>query len=145
MRKCVFLALIWMFIHTAPAFAAGFVDNGDSSVTDTETGLMWQQTTAADEMTWEEAISYCESLTLAGYSDWRLPNRVELQSLLDYTRYDPAIDTMAFPDTKSAYYWSSTTFVYETTRAWRVRFYDGVVFMYNKPKTHYVRAVRGGQ
>ena len=82
--------------------------NGDGTVTDTSTGLMWQQQTAG-AMTWEAAISYCEGLSLGGYDDWRLPNRNELQSLVDYTRYNPAIDTAAFPDTMSSDYWSSTT------------------------------------
>ena len=77
-----------------------FIDNGDGTITDTVTGLMWQKATAPGTYTWEQALTYCENLTLAGdYSDWRLPNRNELQSIVDYSRYNPAIDTTFFPDT----------------------------------------------
>jgi hypothetical protein len=86
------------------------VDNGDGTITDTVTGLMWQKVTQ-NKMKWEPAISYCETLSLANYGDWRLPNRNELQSLVNYSRYDPAIDTFSFPDTKSDGYWSSTNYL----------------------------------
>ena len=120
------------------------VINGDGTVTDTSTGLMWQQQTAGP-MTWEEAISYCEGLSLGGYNDWRLPNRNELQSLVDYTRYCPAIDTTVFPGTMSSNYWSSTTCAYYTSYAWCVGFHDGFVYYDGKSSSYYVRAVRGGQ
>ena len=78
-----------------------FVDNSDGTITDTSTGLMWQKATAPGTYTWEQALTYCENLTLpaGGYSDWRLPNRNELQSIVDYSRYNPAIDTTFFPGT----------------------------------------------
>jgi len=59
------------------------VINSDGTVTDITTGLMWQQSTDGP-MTWESAISHCEDLSLAGYSDWRLPNPSELRSITDY-------------------------------------------------------------
>jgi|GEM_PF-2478803 len=122
------------------------VVNGDGTVTDTSTGLMWQQETA-DSMTWEEAITYCEALSFAGYTDWRLPNRNELHSIVDYDRYAPAIDTNAFSDTMSSYYWSSTTNDDHTDRAWIVNFSSGNNYSNYKSYTYsyYVRAVRGGQ
>ena len=58
---------------------------------------MWQQATAPGTYTWEQAFTYCENFTLGGYSDWRLPNRNELQSIVDYSRYNPSIDTTSFP------------------------------------------------
>ena len=74
-----------------------FVDNGDGTITDTATGLMWQQADDGTMRDWENALSYAENLTLAEYSDWRLPNAKELQSIVDYTRSpqttsSPAID-----------------------------------------------------
>ncbi len=76
-----------------------FVDNGDGTITDKATGLMWQQSDDGISRDWENALLYAESLTLVGYSDWRLPNAKELQSLVDYTRcpevtHSPAIDPL---------------------------------------------------
>jgi hypothetical protein len=65
-----------------------FVDNRDGTITDTGTGLVWQQATAPGTYTWQQALAYCENLTLGGHGDWRLPNRNELQTLVDYSRYN---------------------------------------------------------
>ena len=92
-------------------------------------------------MAWDAALTYCESLTLAGHADWRLPNRKELRSIVDYAKYNPAIDTSYFPDTLSSYYWSSTTGAYGSGNAWYVNFFDGSYFS-NKSNAYYVRAVR---
>ncbi len=121
-----------------------FIINGDGTVTDTVTGLMWQQETAGP-MTWDAAQGYCEGLTLGGHTDWRLPNINELQPLVDYTRYDPAIDTTVFPGAMSSYYWSSTTGALSTYFAWCGYFLYGNLYSYDKSSSHYVRAVRGGQ
>ena len=121
-----------------------FVINGDGTVTDTVTGLMWQQATDGS-MNWEAAISHCEALSLAGYDDWRLPNRRELRSIVDYSRYNPAIDTAVFPGTVSFYYWSSTTGVGSMSGAWSVGFNDDGDDWSSKSDSNYVRAVRGGQ
>jgi len=121
-----------------------FIDNGDGTVTNTDTGLMWQKDTAPETYRWQEALSYCENLSLADYTDWRLPNTNELQSLVDYTRY-PAINTDYFPNTSSDY-WSSTTRAYAPDGAWLVGFGYGDVYGYGyKPNPYYVRAVRSGQ
>jgi hypothetical protein len=124
------------------------VSNGDGTVTDTNTGLMWQQNTGG-EMNWEASLSYCENLSLAGYSDWRLPTVKELASIVDRTKSKPAIDEDYFPDTVSSYYWSSTTLANISGYAWYVDFFYGYV-RYNSKKTsntytYYVRAVRAGQ
>ena len=52
---------------------------------------MWQQAAAPSTYTWEQAKAYCPTLTLAGHSDWRLPTRIELVSLVDFGRSAPAI------------------------------------------------------
>jgi hypothetical protein len=122
-----------------------YVDNHDGTVSDTSTGLMWQQEIPYIPMTWKQALSYCESLPLAGYTDWRLPTKKELRSLVDYSRYKPAIDTRYFPDTVSLFYWSSTTNAYATYAAWGEHFSDGYDFSSYKSVYNYFRAVRGGQ
>ena len=118
-----------------------FVDNGDGTVTDTLTGFMWQQASQGT-MTWESAISSCESLSLANYNDWRLPNRNELQSLVDYSKYNPAIDTAFFPNTMSSYYWTST---FLNNGSWAIDLNDGNVVRYTETGSYYVKAVRGGK
>ncbi len=124
---------------------AGYVNNGNGTVTDTSTGLMWQQDTPDNTMTWEQALSYCENSTLAGYTDWRLPTKKELRRLVDYSRYNPAINITYFPDTVSSYYWSSTTNANYTYNAWGVDFYNGLANYPIKHSSWYVRAVRVGQ
>ena len=63
-----------------------FVNNGDGTITDQATGLMWQQADDGTTRDWEAALSFAEGLTLGGHSDWRLPNAKELQSIVDYSR-----------------------------------------------------------
>lgn len=99
-----------------------FVDNGDGTVTDLATGLMWQQADSGFGMNWEYALSYAESLSLAGYEDWRLPDAKELQSIVDYTRspattgtaaIDPVFSVTPITDegggTDYPFFWTSTT------------------------------------
>lgn len=98
-------------------------DNGDGSINDSATQLMWQQYDNGEEVEWSDALSYCENLILADKSDWRLPNAKELQSIVDYensldTTNSAAIDTNYFYSTAITneagnydfgFYWSSTT------------------------------------
>ncbi len=100
-----------------------FTDNDDETVTDNATGLMWQQNDDGNTRDWENALSYAENLTLAGYSDWRLPSAKELQSIVDYTRcpdvtnspaIDPTFNTTTFNDPEGnpgqyGYYWTGTS------------------------------------
>ena len=118
--------------------------NGDGTVTDSSTGLMWQQNTVPGTI-WEGAFSYSESLTLAGYDDWRLPNHKELQSIVDYGAYDPAIGSDFFPNSESSSYWASSTYVGSPSLTWAVFFYYGYLIGSSKTSINYLRCVRGGQ
>uniref|UniRef100_A0A7C4VR67 DUF1566 domain-containing protein n=1 Tax=Desulfatirhabdium butyrativorans TaxID=340467 RepID=A0A7C4VR67_9BACT len=85
-----------------------------------------------------------------GYSDWRIPSREELRTIVDYSRFGPAINTAFFPNTQASpstsYYWSSTTHANNPGSAWIVYFYDGGDGNFLKSSYYYyVRAVRGGQ
>lgn len=158
MRTIVFALFVVIFCTTT-AFAgpAGFRDNGNGTVTDITTNLMWQQCTAgwsgagcatddlavANRYTWGNAITYCEGLPLGGFSDWRLPNIKELKSIEDVTTYSPAINAVYFPNTASSPYWSSTTNMFGTTFAWSVNFNYGAVRSIDKTSTNYVLCVRG--
>jgi hypothetical protein len=98
-----------------------FVDNGNGTITDNATGLMWQQSDDGNSRNWEDALSYCENLSYGGHSDWRLPNAKELHSILDYSRSplttnSPAIDPLfscalfnnPAGNPNYGYYWTSS-------------------------------------
>src|SRR6185312_11729216 len=91
---------------------ASYTDNGDGTVTDNVTKLVWQKAvTSSQAFAWCDAINYCATLTLAGRT-WRLPTRIELLSLVDFTRGNPAIDTTAFPGLPGGkYHWTSSPWV----------------------------------
>ncbi len=82
-------------------------DNGNNTVTDRATGLKWQQEEVG-QMLWADSLEYCEDLSLAGLSHWRLPNIKELESITDDTTYDPSINTDFFPNAYSSFYWTSS-------------------------------------
>ncbi|MBW8191930.1 DUF1566 domain-containing protein [Neiella marina] len=87
-----------------------FVDNHDGTVTDLATGLMWMKQDSGQALDWQQALDYAEDLMVAGYTDWKLPNIKELQSIVDYSGVYPAIDSSVFNTTDNdAYFWSSTS------------------------------------
>lgn len=94
-------------------------------VVDMVTTLMWEEPTSTGTYDWAGAKRHCVDLRTAGYSDWRLPTRIELVSLVDFTRSDPAIDTATFPSTVSGAYWTSSPFVGSSSLAWNVYFTSG--------------------
>ncbi|MBA7633866.1 hypothetical protein ES703_41437 [subsurface metagenome] len=141
--KAFILMVAVMFFPGVDGMAGDFTDNGDGTVTDNVTCLMWQQGEAGS-MNWEDAITYCKALYLAGYTDWRLPNIKEMESITDDTLYGPAIDTTYFPDVHGWYY-SSTSGLGIYSPAWCVSFVTGHVSSHGKSNRFYVRCVRGGQ
>lgn len=99
-----------------------FVDNGDGTITDQATKLMWKQKDNAKGVNWEDALAYSEKMEFAGHSDWRLPDAKELQTILDYTRAPGTTNSAAIDpvficssiineggEIDYPYYWSSTT------------------------------------
>ena len=99
-----------------------FKDNGDGTVTDRATGLVWMKADSGRKMTWQEALAYAEKLKLAGHGDWRLPNAKELQYIVDYTRSPDTTNSAAIDpifastpikneagQTDYGHYWTSTT------------------------------------
>jgi hypothetical protein len=124
----------------------------DDCVTDTLTGLMWPKNANLlnGTRTWNDAIDYANNLTLCGHSDWRLPNRKELMSLVDRSRYNPALPPgHLFDNVQANYYWSSTTVAtgpYPWGIAWNVDMWDGYVGdNYKAYSNYYVWPVRAGQ
>lgn len=120
-----------------------FRDNNDGTITDLITGLTWQKILNTNIMTWEEALNYCESLTLAGYSDWRLPNIKELQSLNNEFLKNPSLDTNFFKNVFLSNYWSSSTLQGQTPKAWYMNLFYGLITYENKTGKLRVISVRG--
>jgi len=99
-----------------------FVSNVDGTVYDQTTKLMWVadpsvlgglwgEAGTPNAMTWINAVGNCNTLDYAGYRDWRMPNLKELESLLDFSRTNPSIDPVKFPNTQNAAYWYSTLLI----------------------------------
>lgn len=95
-----------------------FVDNGDATVSDNATGLMWAQNDNGKALNWEDALEYANNATIAGYTDWRLPNVKEINSIADYSGVFPSMNTNYFNLTELTnakgqkdypFYWTSTS------------------------------------
>ena len=142
-----------------------YTNNNDETVTDNITGLMWKQcsegqsttSTACDAgvvttYSWQQSLQQAgvvnNSGGFAGFSDWRLPNRNEMASLVERECFTPAINLSFFPNTPSStarsVYWTSTPYRNDAGFQWAVYFFDGSVERYIKGLAYAVRLVRGG-
>ena len=132
-----------------------FTDNLDGTITDNQTGLIWlKNADCFGQRAWTDAIADCNGLadgscgltdgSTAG--DWRLPNRFELESLLDLKNHSPCLPTgHPFTNVQSGYYLSSTTYAYDTFYAWLVYMPSGYVYINDKSVgSFYFWPVRGG-
>jgi hypothetical protein len=128
-----------------------FTDNGDGTVTDGLTELMWTEDAnlPVGTKTWQEALDYVAELNKSAYldyNDWRLPNRKELQSLTDFSQFSPALQSPnPFNNVQTTYYWSSTNCIPCTDFAWAVSMLSGRVGTGEMTSDTYVWPVRGGQ
>ena len=138
-----------------------YKDNSDGTVTDTKTGLMWKRCSEgqvwngntcvgeASTIGWDEAMPNDKQRpwpAFAGHDDWRLPDVKEMQSIVDYGRYRPSIDTNRFPNTPDVLFWTASPNAYYSDYSWFVGF--GFGFVNDGSRNHYryaVRLVRGGQ
>ena len=121
-----------------------FTNHGNGTVTHSLTGLMWKQA-AQGPMTWSAALAAAVADVTAGYSDWRLPNKKELESIVESCGYNPAINQTLFPSTPASNFWSGSTYIPYPTDAWFVSFDDGGTDAYDKTIISYMRLVRSGQ
>ena len=94
---------------------------------------------------WDTLVDGSNDASLCGFSDWRVPTLMELDSIVDADRINPSTDSNYFPNTRSSRYWSSSPRAYGSSSAWIVYFYDGYGYYSNRSSNNYVRLVRGGQ
>jgi hypothetical protein len=119
-----------------------YTNNGDGTVTDNVTGLIWQQAVPAGTFAQGGAATYCASLNLGGFQDWRLPTFIELFSLVDLS-VNPTIDATYFPGTGGVIFWSSTPTHGTPGSVWIVKFSVGLwTTAYPTTGVGYVRCVR---
>lgn len=120
-----------------------FTHNGDGTVTDNVTGLVWQQADDDNTYTWQEALEYCENLSLGNNPNaiWRLPSRRELFSIINFSYTSPAIDNTVFLDVTHRSYWSSSTNGTDSTKAGTVNSSGGAGSYPDKSNTYAVRCV----
>ncbi|MBI5546719.1 MAG: DUF1566 domain-containing protein [Deltaproteobacteria bacterium] len=115
---------------------------GVETVTDNVTGLIWQKDVVSLSFNWGDAKTYCSVISLGGQGGWRLPTLIELLSIVNSGRSDPAINTSAFPNTPSEHFWSSTPYSGSLGGAWRVYFNGGGTTFNNLSSMGRVRCVR---
>ena len=141
----------WVEVASPDTVAdSNYTLNGDGTVTDSTTGLRWQQFPPADPCsasacTWSGAIAYCQGLALAGFTaGWRLPTVNELASIVDYSGSNPnaTIDATAFPGAPASAFWTSTSLSGNPSSAWFVNFANGFVNNGDVSETNAVRCVR---
>jgi hypothetical protein len=121
---------------------SSYTDNGDGTVTDKVTQLMWQQSVGNSTYTWAQAQTHCAAVTVAGHSDWRLPSQIELESIIDYGQATaPFINATYFPSTPASVFWSSTPLVGGTT-GWPVFYMTGYAGAFSATGSYPVRCVR---
>lgn len=135
--------------------ASGWAE-GYRSVLDNNTGLVWEVKSpkkgdvnfCSDKYTWKQAQNdYIKSLNrkrYGGFNDWRLPNKDELRSIIDYGRTGPAVDTRYFPNCQSDFYWTAVPYNMQKPFVWGIFFGLGSGICYTPSSERYVRAVRGG-
>lgn len=159
----------------SPRFVAGSGATADC-ITDKLTGLMWPKngiigfeatngdgpiaqpdyantTATLNSITWTQALTAVANMNtattkLCGYSDWRLPNKIELNSMVNYGAANPAtwlnLPAQGFSNVRTNVYWSSSTTAYDTNNTWVVNFGNGYVNAYDKNDDNHVWPVRGG-
>jgi len=132
-----------------------FTDNGNQTVRDNLNGLIWTKDANLHRYKhWDAAIAACKDCCVGSYQDWRLPNGKELQSLINFDYYDPALSNTKgkgkwkegdpFNNVLSNYYWATGAEVGNEVAAWIVNFFHGGASKYDeKINSYYVWCVRG--
>jgi len=146
----------WYHFKNSPHYVRGvrghlsdikdmFFPFDERTVSDVRTGLMWQRNSSDNAISWDETLTYCQNISLSGFTDWRLPNKKELISIMDYAMMNPSLPESVFTDTQMSAYWTSTVDPSSTAKhAWCIYMdmgYDGD----SQNGNANARCVRGGQ
>src|SRR5258706_11285535 len=116
-----------------------------NQVSDNVTGLVWERNVDSQLFTWNEAKQYCGCLTIDGLADWRLPSRIELASLVDWTTASPSIDSDAFPATTSENFWTSSLVTTDPGLVYLVYFLNGHTTYSDMDYRYRARCVRSSK
>ena len=136
--KNLFVCLLFL-----SSLSAGNFLKSDNVVIDLEKNVMWQDDIEATQYTetWGMAKEYCKSLTLSGYTDWKLPTIKELQTIVNIKKKDLAIYAQ-FKYAQPSSYWSNTQDIINKSDSWYVGFKTGATFKDSKDYECYVRCIR---
>ena len=153
-----FALVISIILSLRGVTGAPFTENGDGTVADQKSNLIWQKcsmgqnnnsecsddgVTTNNTADWADAVIYCNTLSLAGRT-WRLPSVNELKSIVDETKFNPIIDINYFSNTFVDSYWTSTTYAPSKNAAWLIWFAnDGVIAPSTKTISNHARCVSG--
>jgi len=151
-RNFLFFIFTFSFLIISTSLWGAFSRDSSGVVADSKSGLAWQDNYVNNggdikSATWQDALVYCHEITLGGQSDWRLPNIRELKSIVDDSKFNPAINSIFqnFPFNNYVYV-SSTTDASDSSNVWDVNFYNGgSTSSGSKTDERLVRCVRGGQ
>ena len=149
MAKAILIASLMLFLTTAcgdmwveeehPCHGIGEEETWE----DPDTGYEWQNPAPDETYEWQEAIDYCYNLTWAGHSDWKLPSKEELESILTESKHYGCYWKTGLCG-KCSWFWSSSSSAGDTDYAWGVSFRLGYVGGYHKSNNVSARGVRGG-
>ena len=117
-----------------------YQNNGNETVTDLLTGLVWIESKEEVRHSWHDAIAYCSELLFADADDWRLPSKEELETIVNYNSTYPALHEEF--SCRSSFYWSSTPHLPNPPYAWGVYCLDGADHWLHKSNNYSVRCVR---
>ena len=131
--------VICIYQHKFENQESSFTPNDDGTVTDNTSGLIWQNIYSSSQ-SWQGALEYCENLTSTGHYDWRLPNRNELASLIDFEKTDGVASR--FQGLTAEVFWTSTSSINAADKAWTVDFANGSINEANKSDPKFVLCVR---
>jgi len=133
---------------------SSFTLNDDGTAIDNTTGLMWMRCSLgqvwdgkscsgkAEVFSWDDGLKAAAGQKFAGHDDWRLPNKNELESIVEGRCFSPAINIYVFPETPSQYFWSSSPYVGLADGAWSIDFGYGTINATVKSGRLQIRLVR---